>query len=559
MATLSAPRPRMWMATACCGAVAAVTSIAHCGSDVKINIDTPGTVQNEVRLVHNGALNTLIAAYNDLNGSVSPNPLGVSFSINGGLNWTDVQLSVPQDPFNPPGSTLPAIFDPFVGTSPINDVYVGYIATQGGVPLPGSGLGSGLFIERSENGGMTWSGPTMISADPPAVGAVFRGNDRPTMDVNPFGRVVVTWIKDVGVNAPTSDIYYAASNPPPGPGPGPFPPTGLSFGIPVTVNDNPNGTDFANVPDVAIHPNGKTYVAWIDVDVTVCDAATATIKIDRTQEPGPPLFGIDKPVATIDPLPKHLSTSAGPGTDDDARAGSYPAIAVDDGDGTGQTIYLAYAAEAPAGDEGDIFFTKSIDGGNNWTMPLRINDDSTITDQMHPAIDAFQSPSGTHVVIAWYDKRHCANDDRWDVYMTRSVNGGTTFGANRLVSDQTFVTATAVPTTPPVGATCLPAQQPEPWMGEYLGVDLDLAYTAHIAFTSTRNGDPRGDVYYDRIPASAVKPADINNSGSVNIDDLLAVINAWGRCPVCQSCPADINRDGTINIDDLLAVINGWG
>jgi hypothetical protein len=46
----------------------------------------------------------------------------------------------------------------------------------------------------------------------------------------------------------------------------------------------------------------------------------------------------------------------------------------------------------------------------------------------------------------------------------------------------------------------------------------------------------------------------------VNIDDLLAVINAWGACP--PPCSADIvppGGNGVVDIDDLLAVINNWG
>lgn len=50
-------------------------------------------------------------------------------------------------------------------------------------------------------------------------------------------------------------------------------------------------------------------------------------------------------------------------------------------------------------------------------------------------------------------------------------------------------------------------------------------------------------------------PADLNGSGAVNVDDLLAVINAWGAA----GGPADVNSDGIVNVDDLLMVINGWG
>ena len=58
-------------------------------------------------------------------------------------------------------------------------------------------------------------------------------------------------------------------------------------------------------------------------------------------------------------------------------------------------------------------------------------------------------------------------------------------------------------------------------------------------------------------------PGDINCDGVVNVDDLLAVINAWGACPAPpQACPADIappGGNGVVNVDDLLMVINNWG
>jgi hypothetical protein len=45
-------------------------------------------------------------------------------------------------------------------------------------------------------------------------------------------------------------------------------------------------------------------------------------------------------------------------------------------------------------------------------------------------------------------------------------------------------------------------------------------------------------------------------NGTVNVDDLLAVINAWGPC---TGCAADVNLDGDVDVDDLLAVIGAWG
>jgi trimeric autotransporter adhesin len=59
-------------------------------------------------------------------------------------------------------------------------------------------------------------------------------------------------------------------------------------------------------------------------------------------------------------------------------------------------------------------------------------------------------------------------------------------------------------------------------------------------------------------------PGDITGDGSVDVDDLLSVINAWGDCPQpCPpSCTADISPKGgncVVNVDDLLLVINNWG
>jgi hypothetical protein len=54
-------------------------------------------------------------------------------------------------------------------------------------------------------------------------------------------------------------------------------------------------------------------------------------------------------------------------------------------------------------------------------------------------------------------------------------------------------------------------------------------------------------------------PADIapvSGNGTVDVDDLLAVINSWGDQ---GANPADLSGNGVVDVDDLLAVINAWG
>jgi len=49
---------------------------------------------------------------------------------------------------------------------------------------------------------------------------------------------------------------------------------------------------------------------------------------------------------------------------------------------------------------------------------------------------------------------------------------------------------------------------------------------------------------------------DVTSDGQVDVEDLLATLEAFGRCPCC---PADGNGSGIVDVDDLLTVIGGWG
>ena len=457
-----------------------------------VNSDSPGTVQNEVRIAVDpvNSLN-IVTAYNDSIGAAST-PLGISFSIDGGLNWMDRQLSTP---LNPQGvGNFVDIFDPIISAS-AGDFYAGYIGTNGRPSVAGGG-DSGLFIERSSDGGNTWTGATVIDSNPASAGPVdgnYRFNDRPHMFTDLAGFTHVTWIKDVGVNLPTSDIYYNYSNLPAVPNP-PINPTGLSF-LPtsVLVNDNSagsGGNDMGNVPYVASHPNGRVYVAWIDVNVQNPNASSATIKLDSATVPGAPVFGTDISVITIDPIPRRLSdASLAP----EAKADSYPVIGVDPNDVTAQTIYMAYAAEPGGGDESDIFFIKSTNGGASWSTPLRVNDDATTNDQMQPAIALKQGPGGTVIDLIWYDKRNGAGDNMWDVYAARSSNGGASFSSNVRLSD-----TSSLMTTDTLG---------NGWLGEYLGLAIDpVTQDALTVFTARGSlpSDQYGDIYFDRTANSAI-------------------------------------------------------
>ncbi|UCD75725.1 MAG: hypothetical protein JSV91_02185 [Phycisphaerales bacterium] len=52
------------------------------------------------------------------------------------------------------------------------------------------------------------------------------------------------------------------------------------------------------------------------------------------------------------------------------------------------------------------------------------------------------------------------------------------------------------------------------------------------------------------------RAADVDCNGVVDIDDVFAVLAAWGPCP---GCPEDVDGSGVVDIDDLFAVLADWG
>jgi|GEM_PF-2359712 len=78
------------------------------------------------------------------------------------------------------------------------------------------------------------------------------------------------------------------------------------------------------------------------------------------------------------------------------------------------------------------------------------------------------------------------------------------------------------------------------------------------------NGNGVPDIC-DVVPCAAdISPVFGGGNGVVNIDDLVAVLNAFGPCPSPPLvCTADITPggggNGVVNIDDLVAVLNAFG
>jgi hypothetical protein len=180
--------------------------------------------------------------------------------------------------------------------------------------------------------------------------------------------------------------------------------------------DGDNTTEGA-VP--AIGPNGEIYVAW---------SGPAGIVFDRSLDGGETWLDNDIYV-TAQPGGWNLSV---PGI---SRCNGFPITVCDISNGRNHgTIYINYADQSNGNDDADVWLVKSTDGGNNWSEPVRVNNDPPGKQQFFTWM-AIDQTNGT-LYFVFYDRRN-HDDNATDVYMAVSGDGGLTF-ENFKISETPF-------------------------------------------------------------------------------------------------------------------------
>ena len=65
----------------------------------------------------------------------------------------------------------------------------------------------------------------------------------------------------------------------------------------------------------------------------------------------------------------------------------------------------------------------------------------------------------------------------------------------------------------------------------------------------------------EKIPEllASGRRADLNWDDSVDVADLMSLIDSWGTCPdLPVDCPADLDADGSIGVNDLLFLLRNY-
>ncbi len=83
--------------------------------------------------------------------------------------------------------------------------------------------------------------------------------------------------------------------------------------------------------------------------------------------------------------------------------------------------------------DADVLAVRSSDGGDNWSTPVRVNDDPAGRTQCFPWL-TFDAGGVAHAI--WYDRRQ--DGTNLDVYYATSGDGGATWSANLRLTAESF-------------------------------------------------------------------------------------------------------------------------
>src|SRR5215831_2996643 len=103
--------------------------------------------------------------------------------------------------------------------------------------------------------------------------------------------------------------------------------------------------------------------------------------------------------------------------------------------GPGGVVHYAYAGRGGnAGDEGDIYYTRSDDNGDTWSAPIVLNSDAAAggsRSQWMPSVSS--TPEGNVVVTCYDDPK--TTDNSYEYWIIQSSDNGQTWGSDQPVSD----------------------------------------------------------------------------------------------------------------------------
>jgi hypothetical protein len=370
------------------------------------------------------------------------------------------------------------------------------------VNLTGIGASPGIGVAVSTTDCQTFGAPVDAA---PGASALAGFQDKPWIAVDNTGGtrdgdIYVCWTRFIGNPVTGSELRFSRS---------------IDGGV--TYQDEQiiaaGGSPFGC--SIEVGPNGDVYVTW-------AQRSTDDILFRRAAD------GVTFNAAvTVNP-----AAIRAPGTDRVVTCGSSNRttlngnirqlhqawLAVDTTGGPfNGNLYIVWAQD-PAGavDNSDVFFSRSVNSGANWSAPVQIGAGGGATDQFEPFVEVGGDGA---VAVAWYDRRNdAANNLNIDVYRDLSRDGGVAFDPIGRVTDVSFGVPPILPNFDPGIAQC--------YMGEYIAIAADAKnfYYAWgdnrttLVTTAFPGGRPDPDIRFDRETAPVVSLGSISGTKFEDLD-----------------------------------------
>ena len=282
--------------------------------------------------------------------------------------------------------------------------------------------------------------------------------------------------------------------------------TGASFQTPVPVQTSPT------FGMLAVGPNGTVYAAGIDGTSTQDFTHFVLARSTNTPSPGtPPVFTGQR----ID-LGGSMQLSADPNP---VGLLGQATVSTDHSNGpTRGNVYVLAAVAIDGFDPMDVNIVRSVDGGQTFSAPVRVNDDPAIATHWHWMAAHAVAPNG-RIDAIWFDTRDSGLSNISRLYYAYSWDAGVTWSTN-------------VPASPPFDTHVGWPQQSK--MGDYSTIVSD-ATGADVAYAATFNNEQ--DVYYVRLFP------DCNGNGVPDATDIASHVstdcnldNIPDECGVSPAC-----------------------
>lgn len=358
----------------------------------------PVTAQN-VMVSNSNSPNEPAIMINPLNTDIlvaGANLNNVYYSNDGGLTWSEQQMT----------SSYGVWGDPTFDVDTDGNFYYFHLSN----PQNGNWIDR-IVCQKSTDNGNTWSSGTYTGLN----GTKAQDKQWSVIDRS-NNNIYVTWTQfdNYGSSNPNDKSIILFSKSTDG---------GQTWSTPKKINEvdgdcvDEDNTVEGAVP--AVGPNGEIYVAW---------AGPNGIVFNKSLDEGE--TWLNQEIA-IDPMPTGWDYSI-PGI---SRANGLPITKCDLSGGPNHgTIYVNWSDQRNGPNDTDVWMSKSTDGGDTWSGPIRVNDDPAGKQQFFTWMDIDQTNG--NLFFVFYDRRNYA-DTKTDVYLAYSDDGGTTL-VNKRISESPF-------------------------------------------------------------------------------------------------------------------------